>query len=265
MKVGSGTDIDEIDNLRAASSGSSWVHNPAFWLVTFCLLSACALSVDLNIARFVQSTSVGAIPRDIRKLISLSEIFSHAIGAGLILICVLVLTRSKLTSLLPMACCAYGAALLADLAKLIVGRVRPHHLAADVSIWESFIGWFPILRGTPGYPSYDSNLQSFPSGHTATAVGLAIGLSTKYPQGKWFFYAMAFLASLQRIESNAHFLSDCLAGAAIGCFAGAVVLGNGVIGRFLRDLEHKPTGQKLAIQIQLSITNPCLPASESTS
>ena len=57
----------------------------------------------------------------------------------------------------------------------------------------------------------------FPSAHAATAVGLAIALGVLYPRGRWLFIAFAFLAGLQRIEAQAHFASDVLAGAAVAC------------------------------------------------
>jgi undecaprenyl-diphosphatase len=70
---------------------------------------------------------------------------------------------------------------------------------------------------------YGHALQSFPSAHAATAVGLAIGLSALHPRGRWLFAAFALLAVVQRIEAQAHFSSDVLAGAAVGCAAAAAV------------------------------------------
>ena len=57
--------------------------------------------------------------------------------------------------------------------------------------------------------------QSFPSGHTATAVGLAVALACAYPRGRWFFAGMALLAACQRVGDGHHFLSDTLAGASV--------------------------------------------------
>jgi undecaprenyl-diphosphatase len=57
---------------------------------------------------------------------------------------------------------------------------------------------------------------SFPSGHTITAFAVAVSLSRFYPELSLglFFCALSIAAS--RILLGMHFLSDVLAGAAIG-------------------------------------------------
>ena len=57
---------------------------------------------------------------------------------------------------------------------------------------------------------------SFPSGHTITAFAVAVSLSLFYPElaAGLFFCALSVAAS--RIVLGMHFLSDVLAGAAIG-------------------------------------------------
>ncbi|MBM3968035.1 MAG: phosphatase PAP2 family protein, partial [Planctomycetes bacterium] len=67
-------------------------------------------------------------------------------------------------------------------------------------------------------------LRSFPSGHTATAVAMAIGLSYVYPRGRVVFFFMALLASFQRLMSGAHYLSDILASVAMSVLLGSTWL-----------------------------------------
>jgi undecaprenyl-diphosphatase len=69
-----------------------------------------------------------------------------------------------------------------------------------------------------------SKMQAFPSAHTATAFGLAIGLTWLYPRGRWLFATFAVLVACQRIQSGAHFLSDTFFGAALGCVVAAVCI-----------------------------------------
>ena len=56
---------------------------------------------------------------------------------------------------------------------------------------------------------------SFPSGHTAVAFSMATILGESYDI-KWLTYPVAALVGLSRIEQNAHWPSDLLAGAIIG-------------------------------------------------
>ena len=67
-------------------------------------------------------------------------------------------------------------------------------------------------------------MQSFPSAHTATAVGLAIGLSWMYPRGRWLFAVFAALVACQRMQSCAHYLSDTLFGATVGFLVATVCI-----------------------------------------
>lgn len=102
-----------------------------------------------------------------------------------------------------------GSGVAADIVKLLVARTRPRHHDLETTVMNTFQG---IL---PGWDA-GSRMQSFPSAHTATAVGFCLALSTLFPQGSALFAAAAGLVALQRIEAGAHFLSDACFGAALG-------------------------------------------------
>ena len=70
--------------------------------------------------------------------------------------------------------------------------------AFDGSVWTTFGQWLPLLRNS-------SQWQSFPSGHTATAAGLAAALVWLYPSGRVLFPLLAVLVGCQRIVSGAHY------------------------------------------------------------
>ncbi|MEM7475000.1 MAG: phosphatase PAP2 family protein [Planctomycetota bacterium] len=72
---------------------------------------------------------------------------------------------------------------------------------------------------------WDARQRSFPSGHAATAVGLAIALSILFPRSAPIFGILAVSACLQRMTSGAHYASDVLAGAAVAFACSAIVLG----------------------------------------
>jgi undecaprenyl-diphosphatase len=57
---------------------------------------------------------------------------------------------------------------------------------------------------------------SFPSGHTITAFAVAVSLSSFYPELAAGLFFCAISVALSRILLGMHFLSDVVAGAAIG-------------------------------------------------
>jgi undecaprenyl-diphosphatase len=61
---------------------------------------------------------------------------------------------------------------------------------------------------------------SFPSGHSITAFAVAISLGLFYPYLLTALLALAFLIAASRIVLGMHFLSDVLAGSAIGVTLG---------------------------------------------
>jgi membrane-associated phospholipid phosphatase len=126
--------------------------------------------------------------------------------------------------------CAYLSGVVAISMKLFLARCRPYapEFESVGGVLETFGQWLPWF-------STKSAQQSFVSGHTATAVGLALGLSWLLPRGKWLFAALAVLIGLQRMASKNHFPSDVLWGAAFGwLIASACVPGGWLSGPFDR-------------------------------
>ena len=63
---------------------------------------------------------------------------------------------------------------------------------------------------------------SFPSGHTITAFAIAVALGAFYPEMRPGLFFCASSVAASRILLGMHFLSDVLAGAALGAVLGAV-------------------------------------------
>jgi undecaprenyl-diphosphatase len=61
---------------------------------------------------------------------------------------------------------------------------------------------------------------SFPSGHSITAFAVALSIGLFYPELQAPLLAVAFLIASSRIILGMHFLSDVLAGSAIGAALG---------------------------------------------
>lgn len=186
------------------------------------LAAGLALSVDMPVARRIER---GDLPGDLTRLVRLSEAFAFGGTVAIILLVAATLDPRGWRVLPRLAASAFGAGLAADLVKLLVARMRPAEANLAGAVRETFLTWLPLWHGDSierMQLEYGHGLQSFPSGHTATAVGLAVALATLYPRGGWLFALLATLAGFQRIQSQSHFTSDVLAGAAIGCLVGAV-------------------------------------------
>ncbi len=74
----------------------------------------------------------------------------------------------------------FGSGIVVNVIKLLVPRLRPRHFDLEQSIWQSFE---QAMLAT----ERSGAIESFPSGHTATAFGLAIGLSWLWPEGRPVF------------------------------------------------------------------------------
>jgi undecaprenyl-diphosphatase len=61
---------------------------------------------------------------------------------------------------------------------------------------------------------------SFPSGHSITSFAIAVSIGLFYPDLQAVLLAVALLIASSRIILGMHFLSDVLAGSAIGIFLG---------------------------------------------
>jgi membrane-associated phospholipid phosphatase len=202
----------------------------ALWRLPAILFAAgfFAMAADKPLARWCLDDG---LPSVLRKLTQLSEVFGHGLGIAAILITVFVLDRQHRWAIPRLILASLGAGLAANIGKLLIARVRPHHFDFSGSIADSFIGWLPLASG----PSFE---QGCPSAHTAAAAGLAIGLARLYPRGRVWFACLAVLAASQRIESGAHFLSDTLWGAALGVAVANVVMAMPSLGWLGNRLER---------------------------
>ena len=197
------------------------------------VMTASALSVDLTIREFC---AAGRVPGDLRRVLAWSELFAHGLGVVLLTVTIATLDPNRHRQLPRLLVCAFAPGLVANVVKLFVARLRPRELSVD-HVWDSFLGFFPSVWPVESYSRFDHRLQSFPSAHTAVAAGLAIGLASIYPRGRYLFVLFAVLAAVQRIECSAHFLSDTLAGGAIGCLIGSLCVGRGRLAPFFDRIE----------------------------
>jgi undecaprenyl-diphosphatase len=109
---------------------------------------------------------------------------------------------------------------LRGIIKELVDRTRPDAAAR--------LGRYVFREGQ----RRDSDYSSFPSGHTAGALAVALAVGRDYPRGRWPALGTAAAASVAQVIRSKHYVSDVVAGAAIAW--GAEVLIDRLIRRAAR-------------------------------
>ncbi|HAQ19864.1 MAG TPA: hypothetical protein DCR40_11610 [Prolixibacteraceae bacterium] len=117
--------------------------------------------------------------------------------------------KSVSTSLLCLESFAL-ASLFTRIPKILVGRERPNN--------PEGYGPYTIKGPLQG--------NSFPSGHTTAVFAVASVVATQYRDVKWVpvaAYSVASLVGLSRVYDNKHWMTDVVAGAAVGTLVGNLV------------------------------------------
>ncbi len=213
--------VGQLDGSR------SRVRQPWLPLMIGLLIAAGAVApYDVEVAQFFADQRLSG---DLRRLLNWCEAFAHGLGVALIALVVIILDPRRRACWPRILLTAYSAGLVASTLKVVVARSRPaayfRELESLAHVPATFKGWFPVVTSETWQAGLDSSIQSFPSGHAATAVGFAGGLATVYPQARWLFVLLAMLAAAQRLSVGAHYPSDVLVGASIGCTAAALLWG----------------------------------------
>lgn len=189
-------------------------------VLALALGTVAVVPLDVRVSKWFETEG---LPGDVRTGIRLAEAYAHGLSVAAIAVSVGIASRSWRPAVWLLAC-SFGSGLVANFIKLNVARLRPYAntLTNPDTVWPGFSGWLPWWKAEPGW--FDHAMQSFPSGHMATAVGLAWGLTALYPQGRVWWLVLAGLAGVQRIEAQAHYPSDVLAGALVGMLVGEGML-----------------------------------------
>ncbi|MBM3999580.1 MAG: phosphatase PAP2 family protein [Planctomycetes bacterium] len=195
--------------VRRLSRVLRWVERYPAVALAWAVAGVAVLPWDCAIARVVVENPLRG---DLRRLVNLSEVFGYGLSAMLIVATAMVLDRRGWRVGWRLAATTFGSGLASNLLKTLIARHRPSAADLSAGVGDTFQGWLPMMT-RPGDWGY--SLQSFPSSHTATAVGLAAGLAVLYPRGRFLFLLFAAGAALQRVASSAHFASDCFFGAAV--------------------------------------------------
>jgi undecaprenyl-diphosphatase len=104
---------------------------------------------------------------------------------------------------------AHGvAALISNLLKHLIGRPRPKFVhAGNMELAPGAgVGW-----------------DSFPSGHASATFAVATVLAVRFPRFRWVILSLAAVVAASRVLRGSHFLTDTVAGAALGYVIGSLV------------------------------------------
>ena len=107
---------------------------------------------------------------------------------------------------------ALGSAILHGI-KLVLGRRRPRD-----ELEMNRYGFIPF--------GFNTDWNSFPSGHALTIMCVAVIATALWPQLAILWFAIALWLGLTRALLNSHFLSDVFVGAGIGLISAREVLVN---------------------------------------
>lgn len=134
--------------------------------------------------------------------------------------------KIKTTTLLASQAYITGAAMESVL-KFLTGRNRPYN--SDPTAVQAT----PTFHGPFQKPIKDVNGKklnsSFPSGHTTVAFAAATVFASEYrdrPLVPFIAYGAATLIGMSRITENKHWITDVVAGAALGYITGKQVVNN---------------------------------------
>lgn len=117
--------------------------------------------------------------------------------------------------------------LLTNLVKRLIGRGRPHLLeqVGHLNFENIFNDW---------------TYQSFPSGHTTTAVALAFVIGFLSRRWLWPLLTVAAVVAVSRVAVGAHYPTDVIGGAVVGML-GAYAVRNFFVARSWL-FEERPGG-----------------------
>jgi membrane-associated phospholipid phosphatase len=198
----------------ASDEAAAAVSRPApVWsaVLPWVLAFAVALTLDRHVAECV--ARVQPIRWDDWELKIFKRAGEFQYTVAVVALVALLHRRRWRAALLLLA--VSGAAGLLYNVKWFIGRVRP-----DVAV-QPFT-FHPFPGGPLGI--FTAKNLAMPSGHTCFAFATVHTLAWLMPRWRWPLYVVAGLVGVERVLENAHYVSDVVAGAAVGVFAAFLVI-----------------------------------------
>ena len=135
----------------------------------------------------------------------------YAISTGVLAAGLATGDRSTARAGLRMIAAHFLAIRIKNLGKHLVDRTRPSLIPEE--------GRYEMRKGE----RYESDYNSFPSGHTASSVAVARAMGREFPVLHGGALAAASTIAVAQVIRSKHYVSDLVAGAAIGLVAELLV------------------------------------------
>ena len=185
----------------------SAMQNNTIRLVTAVALAIlCAASylwMDLPVTDFLLATRPPLLTAIFKQITRLGESQWYLAGGLLVWLNFRKKDDRKASQGLLLFSSVAISGITANILKSLLGRARPR-----LYIHEQIYGF--------DFFHIDYAWLSFPSGHSATALGAASVLALCFPRLRIPFYAAGILIALSRVILTQHYLSDIIAGSILG-------------------------------------------------
>ena len=189
-------------------------QQPLVLVLVLLLAGVAFLPWDVALSRPLMD---GLLPGELRSIFRRAEAFGHAYGLLAMAITIFFLDRRWVARAPRLILHGLMAGLFADVVKLMVWRTRPRYFE-DLG-QSTFTGTILTASREDLTNLLNSSQHSCPSAHTAVAVAAALTLARFYPAARGWFFCLAFLCAMHRVDGGAHYASDVCWGAALACIS----------------------------------------------
>ncbi|MEM1184856.1 MAG: phosphatase PAP2 family protein [Planctomycetota bacterium] len=206
-----------------AAVGLGPIWTPGYFLAvgTLAVGAAACIPFDRALVELLGNAGLGG---DVRRELEALQQFGQLSFSLLIAWLIVLADRDRCRRLLDWLGAGLLTALVLYPAKMLIGRPRPRF--DDPQAFPGPFGMYPldpergVRHGWELSVQGISDLWSMPSGHTAFAVVAAVFLWVAYPKVRPLAVTLAVITASGRLLLGAHYVSDVLAGAALGVAVG---------------------------------------------
>ncbi len=173
----------------------------SFLLLIFAFFSY--FYIDKNLALFFYEHTPKTIHHIFKEITKLGLSEWYILGGGIVYFVCKNSDKIKSRLGLFLALSVIISGIIVDIIKVLVARYRPKAFLHD---------------GLYGFKGFDIGyiVNSFPSGHSATAFSAFVAFSFIFPKYKYLFFFIAFIVAFSRVVLYHHYLSDVIVGSLIG-------------------------------------------------